>query len=395
MEQKKYYYIMNFLFSLGITGIASQIPYFAVERFQATSLEISYIVGSVWVSYCVLAPLMGHLGHVIGRSHMLTAACICTFVTGWIPFFAPNIHWLYGYGLACAFSVSLFYPNMIGMMGQPGSTRAISRRIGLFNIGWAVPLMIAPVIAGHLLDAFRTVGRANITFPVMGLFAIAAAITSLKIHRPNKETKQPESEQVPLEPADARRLPAGGLMFLLLAWFSLLMVRSSVGIIYALFPRHGYNMGFSAAMVGWLLCVLAIFQGIIFWGMSRMHFWHFRQSAFYAASAIMIVGMALLCVVREFLPLLGIFALFGLAGGISYNLSIFYSLIVARNKGRAGGIHEGMLTLGNVIAVYSAGKYEHLIGRQSAPYQVGIFLSLIFLLVIIMTSLVMKIKKPA
>lgn len=394
MNQKKLYYLMNFLFSMAMMGIASQISYYASMRFDAKPDDLAFLAILNGMIYIVLAPIMGHYGsRILKKEHLLTAGCFCLFLTTVFIYFASSLKLLFIYPPILAFSLALFYPNMIGSMGQANSTMMISRQAAIFSMGWSLPLTISPVISGYLLDIFGIhYGKPQLVFPVAGCFALAAGIVSLKVHR--TINRRPE-RKLDIEEVDRAKLPAGGVLFLLLAWTCLLLVRSPAGILFNLFPQHGYKMGFSASMVGWLLAFYGLSQMAVFWLLSRYHFWHFKQSVFYAAAFVMIIGMGLMSLSHSFFSIAALFILFGFPSATIYHLSMFYGLIVSKNKNRAGGIHESILVLGHMSTVYMAASAEIFWGKPAAAYYVGVAVCMIFLLVIAMISLVMRIKKQA
>lgn len=388
MQAKRYYYITTFVFSMAAVGMSVMMSYFLSDLFKADSIQLSNYTIIYLLSYFILAPLMGYVGSHVNGKYMLIAGCISISLTSLIPFFAHGenwIYWIYGYAIAFSFSISLFYPNMIGFIGQSISLRGISRQIGFFNLGWVIPAIIASALSGFLLDAIS-----KSMFLIMGCFGLVAALISLKIHRPEKSIEQPQKEGIEISPEEKKLLPAGGLLFMLLAWFSLLMVHSSImGIIFPLFPGHADRyLGFTGLETGFFFALMGTIQGVIFLIMSRVHFWHFRLSLFYLPPILMFLALGLLCMTEKYLFILGIFALFGIVGAVSYNLSIFYSLVVSTNKSRGGGIHEGMLSAGSVFTVFIAGRYEKLVGYRAGAYHVGMLMCLIFLLVIVMTSVI-------
>lgn len=391
MQSKKLYYLTNFFFSMATAGMLLQVPYFAQKRFAPSWVELAYLPAIFGLSYMVLAPLMGHIGSRSSRrGHFLSLGCLGVFLGSIVLFFAQNMYWLYAHSLLYSLSLAFFYPNMIGVMGQANSMLLISRQAARFSLGWAVPLSISPMFSGYLLDIFHEAyDKPQLAFPVVGCLALVAGILSLKIKRMDR--KQQAQPPVELDPEERAKLPAGGLLFWLMALFMMFTVRSSAQILFALFPAHAAkSLGFSALNVGILLGMLGISQVIVFWFMGRFHFWHFKHSPFYAAPMSMILGLVSLSFADKFIPIAGAFMLFGMAAAISYHFSMFYGLVTARNKERAGGVHESVLMSGNMLVVYLAAQAKEFFDDTRAAYYVGVLFCLVFLLAIITTSLVIR-----
>ena len=393
MQQRKLYYIMNFFFAMAVAGIMMQVPYFSSLKFGASYTQLSYFMLLYGPPFIVLSIIMGHLGSHWGKGNlMMTVGCFCMFGVAIILFFSRNMTWIYAAILACAVSASLFVPNMVGMMGQASSMRTISRQTAGYNIGWAVPHVIAPVLSGKLLDIFnRWLGMPQLMFPIMGSLVLVAAIISFKIHKVDIEQKMPETAE--LEPQEHHKVLTSGRIFMFLGWFAFLMVYSPIAIVHHLFPKHGASLGFSATQVGILLGTVGVFQLVVFLLSRKIHSWHFRYSLFYISAVLMISAMLLISFFESFYMMVMPLALCGIASACVFQMGVFYSLVAAKNKGRASGIIMSVEYLGMLVMLMIAGWAINVTGDVSAGYFTGMKSCLIFLLGIFVITMVMLLKK--
>jgi hypothetical protein len=75
--------------------------------------------------------------------------------------------------------------------------------------------------------------------------------------------------------------------------------------------------------------------------------WHYRFGFLAGAHIAMIVSFGAMLLSREIWVLIGAEVVFGLALGLIYYSSLFYSMDVSETKGEHGGIHEAAIGAGN------------------------------------------------
>jgi predicted MFS family arabinose efflux permease len=153
--------------------------------------------------------------------------------------------------------------------------------------------------------------------------------------------------------------------FLVLAWvanpFAYVAMNGAVPVIPQLAARlHLTTMqaGFFCSI--WFFARLAAFMAL--W---RWTGWHYRFRWLVAAFILMIVSFAAMMLVPRLEVIVLAQISFGLAVGLIYYSSLFYSMDVGDTKGEHGGMHEALIG-GGVFAgaaIGSAGQY--MLGGQS------------------------------
>ena len=81
--------------------------------------------------------------------------------------------------------------------------------------------------------------------------------------------------------------------------------------------------------------------------------------------------MLLMAYAKSFFMMLPPFALCGIASAIVYHMSLFYSLVVSKNKGRAGSINQSVEVMGRIIMVMTASWAIEVTGAVSTAYFAG------------------------
>ena len=134
-----------------------------------------------------------------------------------------------------------------------------------------------------------------------------------------------------------------GLAFVMAAGFS------------ALTPQMGERLGLTPAFAIWLACTLNFSRSmafILFW---KWEGWHYRMDWSQAALWIAPASLAIAFFANHPTLIFGALIVFGMAVGLSYSGSIYYSMDYGENKGEQGGLHESIIGMGVFIGPLLAG----------------------------------------
>ena len=100
--------------------------------------------------------------------------------------------------------------------------------------------------------------------------------------------------------------------------------------------------GFACSL--WGFARLGTFFALWFWTG-----WHYRFRWLVTAFALLIVAFAVILAVPHLAVVLAAQIFFGVAIGLIYYSSLFYSMDASETKGEHGGIHEAAIGVGNFI----------------------------------------------
>jgi MFS family permease len=135
--------------------------------------------------------------------------------------------------------------------------------------------------------------------------------------------------------------------FLKMAWLANPFAYLAINTIIAVIPSLARELKLSPMFAGffcsvWLFVRIAAFALLGLWPG-----WHYRFRWLIGAYAAMLVSFALLLLVPDLPLLVGAQIVFGLAVGLIYSSSLYYSMDVGETKSEHGGFHEAAIGAGS------------------------------------------------
>jgi MFS family permease len=260
-------------------------------------------------------------------------------------------------------SMCLTWPTLQALLTQHQPPTRLPRTAGLYNIVWATGASIAYLTAGALLDKF---GGEILFWLAAGLHGIELLLL------PRLQKLHAISEAAPQETVSNTNAPLPELNprpiskvrnFLHLAWLANPLAYVAINGMLPVIPKLSDALGLSAAYAGlvcsvWFWVRLAAF--ILFW---RWTGWHYRFGWMLSGFIALIIGFVGILLSSNLWILIGAQVLFGLAVGLMYYSSLFYSMDAGESKGKKGGIHEAAIGMGvftgptvGVAAIYLSGQ---------------------------------------
>jgi predicted MFS family arabinose efflux permease len=218
--------------------------------------------------------------------------------------------------------------------------------VGIYNCTWAGAAAVAYFTGGSLYDA---IGKGAIFWVPAGLFAAQFVVARwLAKHHDAvlAATPIPPREAHPQPEAAAFRQPVNPHAFLKMAWLASPFAYIAIYTLFAVMPGIAHKLGLSPTRVGlfcsiWLFGRLAAFA--ILW---RWPGWHYRFRWLLGAFVILIVSFTAILLAPELWIVVVAQAAFGLATGLIYYSSLFYSMDVGEAGSEHSGWHEAFIGLG-------------------------------------------------
>ena len=151
-----------------------------------------------------------------------------------------------------------------------------------------------------------------------------------------------------------------------MAWLANPFACVAAFTLLAMIPELARRMGLSTTMAG-LFCSIWFFARLVaFVVMWQWPGWHYRFRWLLAGYLLLIMGFATV-LTADGLLWLGVGQVaFGLAVGVLYYASLFYSMDVGEARAEQGGIHEAMMGAGNFVGP-GIGALSLLIAPHSPP----------------------------
>jgi MFS family permease len=248
--------------------------------------------------------------------------------------------------VVCTVGMCFTWPTLEAMVSEGEPPARLQRMVGIYNIVWAAGGAFAYFTGGAMLEKLG----------LRSLFLVPCAMQAAQLALAfGLETAVTASGATSAEPGD---VPTGHFepnplhhgqtkAFLRMAWLANPFAYLAINTIIAVIPSLAKELKLSPMFAGffcsvWLFVRIGAFALLWLWPG-----WHYRFRWLIGAYAAMVSSFALLLLVPNLPLLLGAQVVFGLAVGLIYYSSLFYSMDVGERKSEHGGLHEAAIGAGS------------------------------------------------
>jgi predicted MFS family arabinose efflux permease len=161
-----------------------------------------------------------------------------------------------------------------------------------------------------------------------------------------------------------------------MAWLANPFAYIAINTLIAVMPGVATRLELSTTLAGiycslWCFARLGAFFALWYWPG-----WHYRFRWLLVSYLAMVGSFAVILLVPSLAVLVGAQLVFGVALGLIYYSSLFYSMDVGETKGEHGGIHEAAIGLGNFAGPAVGAAALHFLPRSphSGAVAVGVLL---------------------
>jgi MFS family permease len=239
-------------------------------------------------------------------------------------------------------SVCLIWPTIQALLTLNKPASAMPRAAGFYNITWAATAALAYFTGGALL---QTIGGEILFWIPAGLHLVGLLIL-VPLRKVNFTAHAPLPEAGNANPSQPAAPTAKARNFLLLAWVANPFAYMAINGILPVIPKLAERLSLDAAWAG-LVCSLWFWMRFVafvwFWFWPG---WHYRFRWLLAAFVALAVSFTSILLSTEIWMLLAAQVAFGLAIGLIYSSSLFYSMDAGESRGRRGGFHEAAIGIG-------------------------------------------------
>jgi len=240
------------------------------------------------------------------------------------------------------------WPALEALVSEGESGEDLPRMVGIYNVVWGAATAVSFFCGGALFDHL---GARSIFWLPAGIFGLEILLV-WRLARRLQVT--PHAPGPLLSVSRERQTPNGRpfvnpRMFLWLAWLANPFAGIGIYTLVAIIPDKARELHLSATYSGffcsiWFFARLAAF--LLLW---RWEGWHYRFRWLLGAFLALMGGFATILLARNFWLLILAQISFGLAIGLTYYSSLFYSMDVGTTKGQHGGLHEAAMGAGNCL----------------------------------------------
>jgi MFS family permease len=245
---------------------------------------------------------------------------------------------------AATIGMSFTWPALEALMSEGEAPGRLQSLVGIYNFTWAVTGAFAYFTGGAMVQNW---GFGAIFFVPVGLMAAELVL----MHWLEKQARlQPPDEinRPLLRPMpDSSGIAARSRTFLKMGWVANPFAYLTVNTMVATIPSLAKHQGLTPRMAGFVCSVWLFARAGAFVALRLWPKWHYRFGFLAGAYATMIVCFAATLLVPVLWVMVSAQIVLGLALGLIYYSSLYYSMDMGDTKGEHGGIHESVIGAGN------------------------------------------------
>lgn len=270
-------------------------------------------------------------------------------------------------------SVCITWPTIQALLSQRQSPAQLSRTAGIYNMVWASASALAYLISGFLMEKFG--GEILFWFSgALNVFQLALLPGLKKKEAQIAAAESPQSAAKAAEPVRELnpRPIAKARNFLLLAWIANPFAYVAIYGVIPTIPKLAQSLGLSESGAGtvcsvWQWTRLAAFAWFWLWPG-----WHYKFRWLFTAFIATIGSFVGMLISPQIWMLVLAQIIFGLAIGLIYYSSLFYSMDAGESKGKRGGFHEAAIGLGIFIGPGAGALALHMFPQYANAATWGI-----------------------
>jgi predicted MFS family arabinose efflux permease len=239
------------------------------------------------------------------------------------------------------------WPTIEALVSEGEDAVGLPRAVGTYNVVWAGTNALALFSGGMLVEKF---GFKTMFFLPMAILLVQLALVFWLEKHANEHARAATEDPQPILPPDPQRLSrAKTQAFLRMAWLANPFAYIAINTFIPMLPTVAAKFQMSPMFAGFvcsLWCFVRLGTFIVLW---RWTDWHYRFRWLAAAFAMLILSFAVILLSPNLIVLIAAQVFFGVAIGLIYYSSLFYSMDAGDTKGEHGGIHEAAIGLGNCV----------------------------------------------
>jgi len=239
------------------------------------------------------------------------------------------------------------WPTLEAIVSERESPARLQRLIGIYNLVWASASGLAYFVGGAILEQL---GRQSIFLIPIGFHVTQLALLRWLERESRAGATESQAEPVGAvaipHPDEGRRSPVPAAVFLKMAWVANPFAYIAISALMPVIPRLAERLDLSPMFAGFFCSIWFFGRAVSFLMLWLWTGWHYRFRWLGGAFVAMGVCFAVILMVSDLWVLLAAQVVFGLAVGLIYYSSLYYSMDVGETKGEHGGFHEAAIGAG-------------------------------------------------
>ncbi len=329
------------------------------------------ILGFAWgFPYAVVCPFAGKAAGRFDRRIILIASTLLYALYAALCTLAKQPLHLILAGPVGGVAAALFWPAYETVLHDRDKEET-NRRLSIFNIGWTLGVMSGAALGGAFYE--RIGGPAEFVFIATILFFDTLYIAWVTRHGipPYAPIPQEERRKEGEGVAVARRMG-----YMRMAWIANFAFWFTGATANTIFPKLARSLHITDAMIGLIMASVWVMQLLVFYTLSRTLRWHYRIAPMLFLQSIGVIGILLVAWGGVASVFILAFMLMGVARGLTYSSSLFYSLDTNAAESGNTGLHETIVGAAYLSAPLVAGYSAAGISLR-APFVIAIGLCIL------------------
>lgn len=358
IDRNIYFYVPAFFVECAAIMLVVTQPIDARDRFAASGLQLGLLGMLGNGGYAAMALVAGRLSDRTGRRPWLLVGLVSQIALALLLSRTRGFTSLLIVSTLQLTLLGCWWAPFMGFMSETAHPAALGKILGKFNVSWCLGAMLGSAINVLLFKHFGTRG------PYIGAaFFFAVALAIVAVGRP--------IGRAVADGAEFEIHPRAG-HYKALAWLALASNFFVGGMMIYLFPGLAGTQ--TNPLVPETISTLHVlrFAAMLatFAAMGRGARWHFSPVPYHISYGLLIAMLLLTAIPAGpgmlALPFIGV----GVALGMAYMLSIYYSTLEAE-KGANLGFHEALLALGSTTGPIYGGLIMKFTGRPATAFWLG------------------------
>lgn len=346
--------------SFGTTLYFYYLYFFTEKEFGFTKFQNLLLAAALGLTYGISSMISGRLAQRRGYLATLKAGyAIMALMIGsavWVHALPVHLAIMF----AGTFGMALTWPSLEALVSEGQSRPGLQRNLGIYNLVWGGLGAIAYFFGGAIIEA----GTFRALFLVSAAIHLIQFVAVLVLERKMRGASSPppaaacDSDGVEHE-QERRRSPVSPKTFLNMAWLANPFAYLAINTVVAVIPAVAGKLQLSVVQAGFFCSIWLFVRTGSFLVLWLWPGWHYRFRWLNAAYLVMTASFVTMLVASSLWTVIVAQAAFGLALGLIYYSSLYYSMDVGETKGEHGGWHEAMIGAGSCAgpAIGAAGMY--------------------------------------
>lgn len=238
--------------------------------------------------------------------------------------------------------ISFTWPALEALSCEGENGVTLPRKVGIYNVVWSLTLAFAYFVGGAIIERF---GWASMFLIPAAIHLIQIVLTRMLPRTRGAWHELADAPALDAEPPHELH-SARAKRFLRMAWLTNPFAYIAMNTIVPLIPDVAARLHLSPTGAGFFCSIWTFARMGCFALLWKWTGWHYRFRWLLASYLLMIACFAAILLFSRFWLLVLAQLGFGLAVGLIYYSSLYYSMDSSDTKGEHGGLHEAAIGAG-------------------------------------------------